>query len=304
MRTGSIECFLVLAEKLNYTEAAESLFITQSALTKIIQQMEEELGVALFERSRRTVRLTPAGIAFVADGKKILRQYNDGLQRAREAHKGEFGTIRFASHQNNVEPAVLDILSGFRSRYPDILVNIAGMHTSAMVRAIDDGTVDCAVTSGQPVGKSIERIFIRQYRECAVLPKDHPLADRESIDFKELKNEQFIVMSRDYSGRGYNNVTGFSRAAGFSPKIQVSATSVPHLLTELVAANAVSVLSDNYEHMAHGRLRFIPLAGAPLSEIYFLWDTQNPNPCVHTLADHVRGSFGRLERKISHPLNY
>ena len=291
MKIDNIECFLTLANTLNYTEAADRLYITQSALSRLILQMEEELGVVLFARSRRGVELTPAGESFYNDSIKLLDLYSEGIARAKTAQKGESGRIRMGCHRTSTDPVVFDIIQKFTAAHKDILLDIKSMQTSELIHALDVGTIDCAVTGGCPVTEGIEKILIHPYQECLVVSKCHPLAGKKSISIQDLKDEKFVSMSRTSSSRGYDNIIGLGRDAGFTPHIEAEADSVPHLLDILAKGDAVTVLSDNYKYMAGEHFAFIPLSENYTTNMGFVYNVNNPNPCVAVIADFVRDNY-------------
>ena len=291
MRIDSIECFLTLAETLNYTEAADRLYITQSALSRLILQMEEELGVTLFARSRRGVELTSAGKSFYEDANAMLSLYSEGIARAKTAQRGERGRIRLVCHRNATEPALLDIIQTFSAQYRDIALDIRSMPTSEMILALDNGSADCGITSGCPQREGIEKILIHPYLECAVMSRAHPLSARKTVSMAELRDEKFVTMTRSASARGYDNVIGLTREAGFTPRIEAEADSVSHLLTLLARGDMITILSSNYEYMGRDRFAFVPLEERHTSNLGFVYNVNNPNPCVKILADFVRENY-------------
>ena len=291
MRIDSIESFLTLAETLNYTEAADRLYITQSALSRSILQMEEELGITLFTRSRRGVELTPAGESFFLDAEKMMELYSEGIARAKTAYKGEHGRISIACHRTVVEPGLFDIVESFSKEKKDIALDFVSMTTSEIILALDSGTVDCAVTSGLPRTEGIEKILIHPYPECLVVSKSHPMANLETVSIKDLRNESFAVMSRSFSSRGHDNVIGLTRDAGFSPHIEAEADSVPHLLLLLSQGKLVTILSENYKYMAYDRFSFIPLSEQDVTNLAFVYNKNNSNPCLMQLTKFVKDRF-------------
>ena len=148
MRIDDMECFRVLAETLSYTNAANRLYLTQSSLTRTIQQMEEELGFQLFDRSRRTVALTAAGQSFYQNCEAILNSYYETVEKARYAQEGNNGLIRFATHVYSVNTVVFDILGEFQAEHPDILLKISSSDTEHMIHDLNEGKIDCAVCTG------------------------------------------------------------------------------------------------------------------------------------------------------------
>lgn len=295
MRIDNLECFLALAETLNYTEAASRLFITQSALSRTIQQMEEELGMELFSRSRRNVCLTPAGRSFAKDCERMVSQYYRGVERARSVEEGTRGNISFGCHSITISPVTLDILSCFHSRYAEIAIQVEAMPTSQLVYAINEEKIECAVSTGVSQKPEVKKVLLQQYRDCLVVAASHPLAGRERVSVKELRELKFAVMSRESSVRGHNAVMNCCWEAGFDPDIAVRALSVPHLLTILSMGEHVSILSENYRQAAGDRLAFIPLEKEQVTSLYFMWNTKSNNPSLKLFAEYVEQNYGKTE---------
>ena len=291
MRIEDLEAFRVLAETLNYTNAANRLYLTQSSLTRTIQQMEEELGFQLFDRSRRSVTLTAAGQSLYEDCAKLLKNYEDIVERARNAQDGSRGIIRFAAHQYFTTGVVHDIIGGFQDENPDILLKLSSNDTEHMIHDLNEGAVDCAVCTGRSANRDIERIVLKHYRECVVLSPRHPLADREEIGFEELRAGRFAVSSRDLACRGYEPIKAKARAAGFDPYVEDLADSAAHLMALVSTGRYITVLSENYQPLACGRLCFVPLRDESTVELAFLWNRGNPNHSVRILAEYVKRNF-------------
>ena len=293
MRIDDMECFRVLAETLSYTNAANRLYLTQSSLTRTIQQMEEELGFQLFDRSRRTVALTAAGQSFYQNCEAILNSYYETVEKARYAQEGNNGLIRFATHVYSVNTVVFDILGEFQAEHPDILLKISSSDTEHMIHDLNEGKIDCAVCTGKPADRNIERIVLRRYRDCIVVSPRHPLADRDEVSFEELKQERFAVIARSNAGRGYDEVRAKARAAGFDARVEENADSVAHLLSIVSTGRYVTMLSDNYRRLAADKLRFVPLADEGTVDLAFIWNRNNTNPCVKGFADYIRQNYKR-----------
>ena len=291
MRIEDIEVFRVLAETLSYTNAANRLYLTQSSLTRTIQQMEEELGFQLFDRSRRSVSLTAAGKSFYEQCGSVLDAYSNSVDQARYAMEGSTGAIRFATHMYFVNGVVYDIISGFQAENPEILLTVSASGTEQMIHDLNENLIDCGICTGRSANRDIERIVMRHYRECAVLPLGHPLADREEIAFGELKDERFMVISRKLASRSYEQIRAKAKAAGFDARVEEQADSVAHLLALVATGRYVTILSENYQSLTCGRLRFVPLSEESTVELSFLWNRNNPNPCVKVLAEYVRANY-------------
>lgn len=293
MRIDDLETFRVLAETLSYTNTANRLYLTQSSLTRTIQQMEEELGFQLFDRSRRSVSLTAAGESFYRECQAVLNSYRSCVEKARDAETGSSGVIRFGAHMYFTNGVVYDIIDGFQAEHPDILLKISGNDTEHMIHDLNEGEIDCAVCTGRSSSRDVEHITLKRYRECAVLSPGHPLAGQEEVDFADLKEERFAVISRKFASRGYEQIREKAQTAGFDPKIEEQADSVAHLLALVATGKYVTILSENYQAMSCGRLRFIPFTDDSTVDLAFLWKRTNPNPCAGIIADYVKRNFKR-----------
>ena len=293
MRIDDIECFRVLAETLNYTNAANRLYLTQSSLTRTIQQMEEELGFQLFDRSRRSVALTAAGQSFYQNCETILNSYYESVEKARYAQEGNAGIVRFATHVYSVNSVVYDILGDFQSEHSDIMLKISSSDTEHMIHDLNEGKIDCAICTGKPAERNIERIVLRRYRDCIVVSPRHPLSGREEISFEELKDERFAVISRSLAGRGYEEIRAKARAAGFDAHIEENADSVAHLLSIVSTGRYVTLLSNNYKSLASNKLCFVPLTDEGTVDLAFIWNRTSTNPCVKVFAEYIRQHYKR-----------
>lgn len=291
MRIDSIECFRVLAETLNYTDAAHRLHMTQSALTRSIQQMEEKMGVLLFDRSRRSVTLTPAGYSFLADSKRMLESYHESVENAKNAARGIHGLIRFGAHIYSLNAVTLDIIQAFQKENKNISWKIIGADSAQMIYFMEEESIDCAIGTSESGNRNVETILLKQYRNCVVLPPNHNLAAKEAIRFEELRGERFFVISQHTASKGYDDIRRKAREAGFDPYIDVKADSVSHLMVIVAAGEGITILSENYRVQAYDKLKFIPLADESMVNLNFMWNRQNKNPCVQLLAEFVREKF-------------
>ena len=291
MKIENIECFLSLADTLNYTEAADRQNMTQSALSKIILQMENELGFPLFVRTHREVKLTPSGRAFAEESRKTLDRYYSSIMMARTATFGKTGQIEMVVRLDMIEPLAIDIIRSFRKMHPEISIKVISLRNSDTIHALDEGRAECAISTGASRNESVESIVINRYRDCLVVNEDHPFASKGIVSLEEAKSEPFVVVSRSFSSRGNDNVISKCRKAGFSPNIVGEGSSIPHLATLLASGPYVTMLSDNYKEYMYNGFVFIPLVEEYYTYCKFHWSTASDNPSLRMLADFVAQEF-------------
>jgi len=138
--------FLVLANCLNYRNAAEKLYISQSVLSRHIQKLESTLDVALFDRNKHSVELTPAGQLFAKDAENVINAYNKALKHIDMSKKGMIGKLDITTSKTVCGYFVYDFLVEFEKKYPHIKVSLnVEDRDSPHIQHIKSGQHDCAI---------------------------------------------------------------------------------------------------------------------------------------------------------------
>lgn len=289
MTLNQLESFLVLAQRLSFTQAAEDLFISQPALSRMISALEQELGLQLFYRSSRSVSLTPAGRAFAKECPRILDSYRSGVDAALLAQRGFRGRVTVGILRDTFDSSAVRIYQEMGREYPQIHLVFEEFSHSNLIRSLMAGEVDAVINSGEALPQEeVESIILRRDRQCAVVPVNSPLAQMRSLRMEDLKDESFVVMSRTSSLPGYGLVWKMAADAGFMPKVAAEADHVPSLLMLVACGIGVSTLTDNLEYLSQEMVSFIPLVGVPLSCHAFAWRRDNRNPSLPFLLETVR----------------
>lgn len=209
--------FVAVAETLNFRRAAEDLHLAQPALSKAIRQLEEELGVQLFERTTRNVDLTPVGELFLDRARRTLSSAEEAFAVARDAAVGIVGQLRLGASPI-ARLGVMPVLqAAWTDAKPGIAVHVVEAATAPLLRAVRAGELDLAVgwcPSYEP-GLQFERL--RDEPVMAHVAVDHPLAAEDSVGLERLAQETILVGSGDAS-RGYTEaVTKLFADAGLAP---------------------------------------------------------------------------------------
>lgn len=141
MDIRKLKYFIAVAEELHFHRAAEKLHMTQPPLTQQIQALEHELGVKLFERNKRQVRLTPAGAVFYEEASRVLSQLERSIQTVQLASQGIIGHLNIAFIGSAEGGIMVDVLKIFRQRFPQIQLNLLEMTSAQQWQALHDGTI-------------------------------------------------------------------------------------------------------------------------------------------------------------------
>lgn len=284
MTIDQLEHFYALSQCKNYTLAANQLYISQPALSKSIQALEKELHLDLVHRNTRTVTLTAEGIAFADTCRELLHTLRHGINNAKSASGTLNGRVVFGLPSDHYDAAAIRLLSLLNEQQPGIRADLKFFPPNGLLRALDNDTVDFIFSCDWPRAENLEFLRVCESTNCAVLPKDHSLAEREEISFTELKNENFLAISYMVSGREHDLIIELAREAGLSPNLNYEANSFPELLMMVAAKRGVTVLADEHKALQTDAVVFVPLKDARRKEENLIWK-KSDNPCISAVAE-------------------
>lgn len=289
MTIHQIEAFITLAEVLNYTRAAQLLHTTQPNLSKLIVNLEEELGVKLFSRSRRDVNLTPAGRAFCTDSRAMLRECDRAVERARRIDRGVEGVVHVGFLGTAMSGRLPAIVNGFRGGNPKITLKLEDYTFTRLESALRSEKIDVALTldRGLDLIPHVEKQFMFADDMCLVMHCGHPLASRESVDIAEIAEEPFVLMDPKVSPMDFELISEMCAAGGFTPNAVHYANTLQSVALITECGVGVSILAGHMRRFAARDLRFVPINGF---ENYFrmvcAW-RRGANPGADKLVEEI-----------------
>lgn len=241
MELRQLYYFVKVAKKEHVTQAAEELHVAQSAVSRQIHQLEEELGVKLFVQKGRNLQLTPVGQLFLRRADEILHDLDRAVQEVHEFLDPEKGEIRLGFPHSLGISLVPQVVAAFRSLNPDVRFRFKqGMYPS-LIRDLVKGEIDLAFIS--PVPNDVEQVTGKTLiteELFAIFPSTHPLANRQQVRLEELKNEHFIMFSEGYSLRPL--VLNACEAAGFMPNVAFEGEETETIRGLVAAGMGISLL--------------------------------------------------------------
>lgn len=219
MKTSFLNEFMALEKHLNFSKAARELSITQSALSRHIQKLEEEMGVPLFHRTTQKIDLTPYGEALIPHAKAILEHSRAFSQECAEIKERSpnhiiLGCCGFPNYYG-----ITGFLSAFKAAYPRAVMDVRIGSTDENLRWLQEGDVNAAfVHNITNLAQEYQPIpFCRDWLS-AVLPADHPLAEHETVSLYDLRDETFYLRHSKDSLMDKLEMRTL-RSAGFEPKL-------------------------------------------------------------------------------------
>lgn len=230
MELLQLQYFQVVARLEHMTAAAQSLHVTQSSLSKTIQRLEEDLGVPLFDRSGRRLRLNRFGRTFLTRVNKALFQLEQGRNEINALISPESGSIELAVTTSST---LTEILKIFRAKRPRVDFHVQMLKTEEMIELLHRGDVDFCLSSPSIHGKDIECTIMGFDSILVAVPRGHHLGERNSISISELKDELFVGLKRGYPTRDLTD--HICKSNGFTPK-HVYEGDEPARLRSLVEA--------------------------------------------------------------------
>ena len=294
----ALASFAALAEDLHFTRAAFRLHVAQPALTKRIQQVEAALGVPLFVRTRRWVRLTSEGEMLLHKARVVLTSAETLMGAALRLRDGEMGRLRIGftpSAPHHVLPA---LMRRFRRGHPDAVCVLAEASSEDQARQILEGDLDVGILRPpDPCPRDLVCTTFLEEGFVAVLPRDHPLAARRALPLTALEGENFVLIARKVVATIPDQILAACAAAGFRPKAVQEATHI-HAVVALVAAGCgVTVLPASAAELGVKDVVCRPLRATSLRTVMALARARrSPSPLVRAFVRSAVESFAAPRR--------
>lgn len=259
MDLKQLRSFIAVANTLSFGSAARQLYLSQSALSIQIQNLEKHLGVPLFTRNRRSVRLTAAGEAVLADSKELLQRIADIELRAAKIGSGEVGHLRIGFVASATAQVIPSIVLAFRKLYPGVELELKNMPTVQQIETLKTGSIDVGFVR-LPVsvdGLSIDSIHREPF--AMVLSRAHPLAAARTITVRQLAEEPFIAYGRRWAPSFYDHWVAICRRAGFSPNVVQEVAEMDTALVLVAAGIGVAILPEGIARRSRSGVKVEPL---------------------------------------------
>ena len=262
MKLRHLRYFRAVANELNFTRAASRLRVAQSAVSSQIQDLENELGVVLLERSRRRVTLTAAGEAFVEASERILRSVEDASRQARRIGHGEYGTLAVGFIGSQSHEWMPRVLKRFRAKYPEVEVTLMEIHPSQQLEALLARTLDVGLVgpiSGKPPPGLRLECFSEEWPFVG-MPNDHRFARLPKVALAQLKDEPFIFTSEKNSPNYRSLIAQMCERAGFVPKVVQEVDRARTGVQYVAAGFGISIFAEHISRLPAPGVRFVPLS--------------------------------------------
>jgi LysR family transcriptional regulator, benzoate and cis,cis-muconate-responsive activator of ben and cat genes len=265
MELRHLRYFVAVAEEENVTRAAARLHVSQPAITRQIQELEEEIGVALFARTAKSIHLNEAGSKLLKEARGILMRVASAVTAIRGSHSTGSPSLNVGYAPTPTSGLLTPILRAFKKREPAVRLALRDASSCEIMIGLRSGKIQLAFTilnsRTPPRGFAFEPL--REDRPMLGVAPDHPLARRRSVSVKELMPLPFVVLTPDEYPDYHEMLRMVLGPAVRRLRVVEECDSGTSLLTAIESGRAVGIASPAVNHTARGRVRLIPLVPAP-----------------------------------------
>lgn len=297
MELRHLRYFIAIAEAESFRRAAEQLRVSQSPLSRQMQQLEEEMGVALFEPAGRGVRLTSAGRLFLEKAKTILSNLDAAVAEAKEVAGGRVGTVRIGFEGGSGFFGTLStVIARLRKQEPRINVELVPMNSAEQWEALRLGEIAVGYGRYLPGSPSFQSVEFQRQRVGIIMSKDHRLASKRSLRVKDLAGERVYMDPRDANPRLYDDVIAAVRARGVVLDI-VGVRDGEAMLTFVASGFGVSFGDENvapFLTLGHAIWKPVSDLDIDMRDIAMWRPEDAQSPLLRPVIDLVREVRGEL----------
>ena len=269
MELRHLRYFLVVGEVLNFTKAAARLRVAQPALSRQIQDLEDEIGVDLLRRSPRGVTLTAEGKLFLEEVRELLKRVDESVEKTRALARGEYGELHIGYVSVPTAEILPPALETFRKTVPHVKLVLHDLSTDELITGLRNGALEVAIMV-QPIGEQtagIEFETLHGYVWCVALSRTHPFARLKAIPLERVAGERLVMLSRkNYSE--YNRILGRILAlVSTKPRIAMECDSEDSLFMEVEAGRGIALVTTIAKLATGKRLLYRPLTGTTETQL-------------------------------------
>jgi DNA-binding transcriptional LysR family regulator len=299
MELRHLRYFVAVAEELHFGRAAERLHVSQPPLSQQIKQLEGEVEVRLFDRTKRWVRLTSAGRLFLEHARQVLTQAEGAVLAARRTMEGGCDRVLVACAPWAELMAIPRILHRFSRLHPRIKINIQTLDSVRQVRAVKTRAVDVGFMCLGPLDRDLEAESLGTRPLVVALPSNHRLVARARLLPRDLADESYVRLAAGVAPPYEEIITEYWEKAGVAFKERLEADR-PHAVIDLVAAGAgFAVVPSSIQEYGQKRIVCRRLDPAiPELELWLAWARGMESPAIKALLEAARQVVGRPSAHI------
>ncbi|MGA3127836.1 MAG: LysR substrate-binding domain-containing protein [Candidatus Korobacteraceae bacterium] len=295
MELRHLRYFIAVAECRGFVRASASLRIAQPALSRQIRDLEQELGVPLFERSRRGALLTFPGECFLQDARRILDYLEQAQSRARRVHGGYAGVLSIGMVESFTwHEAITHALRRFQSQWPDVALNVALMSSPEQLVAIREGQISSGFLFNRPPEDDmLDGIQVLTTEAVLAVPESSPYATHPPHRLMELQDQDFVFIPRALNPPYYDKIIHACHSAGLTPRIVQSGTNDSSNLSLVAAELGLTIVPAAAESRKPKNVVLVPVGDLNVvTTMELVWRRDNQSSALKNFVAVLRESAG------------
>ncbi len=264
MELRQLRYFVAVAEGLHFGRAAKALSMSQPPLSQQIRALEVELGVELLKRTKREVRLTPAGRAFLDRARKLLEEIEHSAEVVRRAARGQTGSVEVGYAPPSDLGLIPSVVRRFRVAFPGVHVSLHPLSTADQLNALRDSRIELGFLRLPVVNGDIRVEAVLKEPLILAAPRGHPLARLSRVPLKSLADEPCVFIPRQEAPQYHDHVLGQLRKRGLSPRIAWEIPCLYDKLSLIAAGAGVALVARSVQKIRRDDVVYLRLEAPAL----------------------------------------
>lgn len=295
MELRQLRYFVTLADELHFGRAAKRLGLTQPPLSQAILNLERDLGVRLFDRTRRSVALTHAGKAFQEEARQTLARADRAVDHAQRAARGEVGRLAVGFLANTAYTLLPLVLRDFASGFPGVTLDLRELTIPQQLEALRRENIDVGLLRPPVTDADLAAETILEEPFVLALPAAHALCAMRRVPLQRLAGESFVMFPRTAGFVFHDLIMGFCQRAGFAPRVAQEVNQT-HAMIGLVSAGlGVALVPASAQKIALAGVEYRSLReSTPLAQVGVAWRRADTSPVVAAFLQVARRAARNL----------
>jgi DNA-binding transcriptional LysR family regulator len=297
MELRHLRYVVALAEELHFGRAAERLNTSQPPLSRYIRSIEQELGIQLFYRTKRVVQLTEAGVRFVEQARKLLREFEYLTTVASTAPASALGHLSVGC-VTSYKTELVECVQAFSKKYPDVRLEFQSMGTDDQVKALKQGRIQIGFVVMPIQTSDVTTEVISSEPRLLGIPANHPLARRRRIPLSALADQPFILFTRRLCSGPHDQIIRTCINAGFSIRISHEVTNVLTALALVEAGIGLSLFPASIQDFATKKIVLREVYPAfPKVELALAYASDDDSSLSHLFLSVAKEVFAKKRQE-------
>lgn len=293
MRLQQIRYFLVLAEELHFWKTAEKLFTSQSTLSRQIQSLEDELGFKLFERDKRNVKLTAAGLFLKNNWTQMIDDFDRSISQAQKIDEGSSGRVAIAYPGSIAFRFLPELMKILHEKMPDLKIELTEPTDENHIKLLLDYSIDLSYSRDSIMHPNIASEKLQSEPICLVVPENHWVTEENFTDIRDVQHENFIVSRMHQTTHYASLLRSLFAQYEIEPQTIMESDFGGMILALVSKGLGISILPHSFRSTPSKNVRFIDLEEQV--DLYVNWRKNDPNRVIERILGYSREIGNNIE---------